>query len=529
MGERITRTVMYCGAAVLSMCALAVGGGAAAATDTGTVMDGTSFLDLMPAADGALWGLEYGPLGAAIDRIGTGRLLTHVSSPAGWMLRQHLDPITLPDGSVGMFLPNAGSGQDAADATHALVRFDRDTGAVSQVTALPPAAAQSSGFTIAPDGAIWFARSCEDRLGRIAPKSGRISYVRLPRLGCGPRRTVRRERGAGLAFDAKGALWLVNLCMGRIDRVSLTLHVRQWRAPLISCPQPGAFDLPAAIPATIVPDPNGGIAYASSAIGAGSGRVQDGRRQRFPSYGAGVFTADGTLWRLTPRGIERRSPDGEMSTFGMARRLTWLSELVTTPAGGVAAMRASYWRSYGGDSHNPPTPVYLDPEIVVLTHDGSESSIPLPDGGTDASAQLSSARLARAPDGSYAIGQGRVGLGGYPYLPRLLRILPDDLAPPPSSRASVRMVLGHVGRVVWLQLSCAADPARFCVGSVTLKGASIASTSTPFALAGQTRGAVPVRLGAATARRLRSGVLQTTAVITSDDAPTTRRALKLSH
>jgi hypothetical protein len=490
-------------------------------------MDRTSLFDLTPAADGALWGLEYGPLGAAIDRIGAGGLLTRVTAPTGWSVGLHLDPLALQDGSVGMFLPNTASNQDPAHETHALVRFDRDTGAVSQVTTLPSAAATAHGFTVAPDGAIWFAKSCEDKLGRIAPGSGRISYVRLPRLGCGPRRTVRRERGAALAFDAKGALWLVNLCMGRIDRVSLRLHVREWRAPLVSCPQPGTFDLPPATPATIVPDPNGGIAYASRAIGAGSGRVHDGRRQRFPSYGAGVFTADGTLWRLVPRGIERRSPDGATLTFAVAHGLTWLSELTRTSTGGVAAVRASYWRSYDGDSHNPPTPVYLAPKIVVLANDGSESSIPLPDGGTDASAQLNSAQLARAPDGSFAIGQGRFGLGGYPYLPRLLRIVPDDLAPPPPPRASVRMVLGHLGRMVWLQLSCAADPARFCVGSATLTGASVAST--PFALAGQTRGAVPVRLSIQAARTLRSGRLRTTAVVSSDDAPTTRRALKLPH
>jgi hypothetical protein len=509
----------------LLFSSVAICGGTAAAASVQVLAD-QAFFGLAPAPDGTLWALSGDPSGTSVVRIDENGVLTRAPGPEGrWLWSGAWHPLVLPDGTVGMFLR---SGWGDATQPQALIRFDAASGAVSSVTDLPAPAQTASGLTVAPDGAIWFARSCEDEIGRIAPGTERISYVRLPRVGCGRSRAARRELGAGLAFDVRGALWLVNLCMGRIDRVSLTGRVREWRAPLISCPPPGSFDLPLPVPATIELDPNGGIAYANRAMGAGSSRVRDGHRQRFPSYGAGVFTADGALWRLVPDGIERTAVDGTVSRYPEPSGSTPLTELAPTRTDGVAVVRASYWRSYGGDSHNAPTPVYLAPRLVVIAPDGSETSTPLPDGDTDASWQVSTAALVLAPDGSFLMSEGLVGVNGFTYSSHLLRITADASAPDRMPVASVRGTLGRVGRTLWLQLSCDADVARFCVGTATLAVAGMAHGVARFAIPGQQRKAVPVHIGAAAVRALRrTGRLNALAVVASNGAPTSRRALVL--
>lgn len=524
MAGKLRRALAWASVGLLLACGAATAGGTAAAATVQVLMP-KAFFGLSPEPDGALWGLEEGPLGGGIVRIGSSGLLTQAPVDASWSLWSGLwRPFVMPDGTLAMFLRHGGS--RLADGTQALARFDPATGALSQSADLPGPAATASGLAVAPDGAIWFARSCEDKIGRIAPGSSRITYVRLPRLGCGAGRAVRRELGAGLAFDVRGALWLVNLCMGRIDRVSLSGRVREWRTPLISCPPPGAFELPVALPATIELDPNGGISYASRAMGGGSGRMRDGRRQRFPSYGAGVFTSDGALWRLVPDGIERTAADGTVRRFPEPPGEAQLTELVPTRTSGVAVVRARYWREYGGDSHNPPTPVYLDPTLAVVAPDGSESSTPLPDGGADAPWQVSGAAVALSPDGSFLVGEGLVGPDGYSYSSRTLRVTPDVPALDRTPAAFVRTVLGRVDRTLWLQVSCAADVARFCVGTTMLAGPGTAGVAAPFAIPGGQRRAVSLRLGAAAARILRRvGRLRVTAVVSSHGAPTTRRML----
>jgi streptogramin lyase len=263
------RTIACASAAIL---AIATASGAAVAASTTVIAAPAPFWGFVPGTDGALWGLQYDRDGPAVVRVDRTGPLTRTPPPGGLPFNGWR-PFTGPDGAVSLFvrLPSQ---------TPALMRLQPGSGAVGSIAELPLAAAGASGLTVAPDGAVWFARSCDDLLGRIAPGSGRISYMRLPRLGCGQHRAARRELGAALAFDTRGALWLVNLCMGRIDRMSLRGRVREWRTRLISCPSQDSFDLPVATPATIELDPDGGISYASRAVGGGSGRVHDGRRER---------------------------------------------------------------------------------------------------------------------------------------------------------------------------------------------------------------------------------------------------------
>jgi streptogramin lyase len=501
--------------AIAALCAavlLAIGSAEAPAATSVTTIPGLDYANtLWPGPDGSSWGNAYDPSGGVrIIRVGAAGLLSRTDPPTGGSLDlRNGGMLVLPDGAVAAFL--------RASSAPALVRFDAATGQAARVTRLPASAEGAYGLAVAPDGAVWFARSCEDKVGRVLPGSDRVEHVQLPALGCGTL-AKGRELGARLAFDSNGALWLVNLCMGRIDRIGLSRRVREWRAPGIAC------DDYYGVRTTIAVDPHGGVSYAArGGFGAGSGRVHDGRRERFDNYGAGVFTGDGALWREVLRGVERRDPDG---TRTLVRTPATLSDLVPTRGGGVAVVGASFWRSYGGDSHNLPTPAYLDTHILSISPDGAQTAYALPDGGTDAPWQVSGANLSLGPDGAFYVGEGLVSLDGLGYSSRLLRAIPDTLEPPAAPIARVARTLGRVGRTVWLQLSCGAEPGRYCIGTATLGGSNIAHAAR-FAIAGQARGAVPVRLDWRGARTLvRRGELRAPAIVRSGGTET-RRSLAI--
>ncbi len=313
--------------------------------------------------------------------------------------------------------------------------------------------------------------------------------------------------------------------MGRIDRVALDGRVREWRAPRIAC------DEHEGVETTVVPDPRGGIAYASRGLyGGGSGRVRAGRRERFPSFGAGTFTRDGALWRSVPTGVERRAADGRIATFQTPRGLTQVSAPTPTRDGGVAVVRASYWRSYGGDAHSDPVSTYLDARLTLLAPDGSQTDVPLPDSGTDAFPHFGGTSLTLGPDGAFYLHELRVGADEYHLSTQLLRVLPDGAMTPRPPDAAVQRVLGRVGRTLWLQVGCDADAARFCSGSVTLAGMGMTDGAGPFALAGGVPGAVPVTLGSRALETLRRrGSVHATVVVAPAGAAISQRTVTVTR
>lgn len=521
MGREGRRRFALLGAVI---ALLAMPTGVASAIDVTTVPDAPPFGALVPAPDGLLWNVGPSDDGDApaiglvrVGANGASRTVLSNLGSSGAALQ------LLPDGSMGLLAHRFDERIDGwvHDGT-ALVRIRPGSGAVASVTQLPAAADEATAVAVTPDGAIWFARSCAGRLGRIAPE-GRLTYVRLPQAHCRIGAGVAEE-GASLAVDPKGALWFANLCTGRIDRVSLAGRVRQWRVPRLDC---GGY---LGVTTRLSLDPFGGIAWTADVEGLqSSGRIHDGRLRLFDFAGANVFTADGALWRAVPQGIERRDVNGATELFRKPDALWDLSDLVPVHDDGVAVVRGSYWRTDPiSDPHVPPTRAFLDGRVVMLRPGGAETAVSLPDGTPDAASQLSAATLALGPDGHFYVREQRVAEEHFVHSSRLLRVRPDGLPAPRTPAARVRAVLGLVGRIAWVQVSCDAAIARFCVGTVRLTGRDVSRAPARFALAGQSRGVVPVTLGGRALRLLREGgKLSATAVVRIDAGTVTRSPVKL--
>jgi streptogramin lyase len=530
---RVRRALSAVGAAMALLCA-----GAGVGEAQVSVIPGASPVDgLTTGTDGTLWGIAYDANGFDVVRLDRGGVLTSTAAPAG------LHPVDsngalhpLPDGSMGLFARRQAGTGGAREDRLLLLRFAAGSGALTQRLELPPAAGSASGVAVAPDGAVWFARSCADEIDRVAA-SGRVAHVRLGRLGCElgdglPDGPSTMEPGTGLAFDGSGALWLANLCQGRVTRVALDRRVRSWRAPAIECMDD--VGAPTARPARIVPGPDGGIFFAGSAgtVGetgsAAAGAITGGGRElRFP-YGSGAFGADGALWHTVPRGVERRETTGAVTRFARRTPTTILSGLVPTRGGSVAFVRARYWKSVdAGDPHSPPWRLYLGAALVQLGAEGTEAGIPLPDGGPDAETQLESTGAVLGPDGAVWISEARMGATPPRYAQRLVRTDLGELSAPRTPVARVSAVLGRVGGTAWVQVACGAERARFCVGSAALAG-GLARGPAHFAIEGEQRGAVPIALSRGALQRLRRHrAVHAAVVLSSGGGALTRRTVRL--
>jgi streptogramin lyase len=508
------------------MGTLAAATQAAATIDVIPMAASSGLEQITPGSDGELWAVQWtqdvttGVTTYGVVRLDSGGITSHAALPAGFVpfdTNGLLHP--LPDGSMGVFAQQLNySGSYSVPASIALLRFAPRSGALTSDTRLPAAAIGSSGLAVAPDGAVWFARSCRDELDRVVA-NGAISRVRLPSLGCG-RKAPGRELGAGLAFDVNGALWLVNLCMGRVDRLALDGRVREWWAPRISCPY-HEFDTSEATPQRIVVDPHGGISYDGPPATAGNTRGRRAHGSRFPARGAGLFTHDGRLWFASGSGARRLDPDGATTTLPGPHTLSGLSNLSPTPTGGVALVRGSYWKSFDFQVRDSvPIPFYLRPQLVEVAPDGAERSWDLPDGGTDAPTQLSSSTVVLGPDGAQWMNEYRVALDPYfRSARRLVRVLPDDVQPPRAPVTRVRAMLARSGGTAWLQLACGAQLARFCTGTVTVLHSSLVRGPTRFSIAGGMCGAVPLRLSPAARQQLRRGARTVDVVVRVTDGP----------
>jgi hypothetical protein len=283
-----------------------------------------------------------------------------------------------------------------------------------------------------------------------------------------------------LQLASDGALWLVNLCQRWIARVAVDGTVRQWRPRHAVCLASDYFDT-YVVDVTVTADRAGGIAYESA-----DGRIR------------GQVSAGGKLVESLPAPSPVELPDGRTT--------------VTTLAG----RDGGRW-GIGGVSHTDysgkvPNTTYTQPMVRFVAGDGSEQLLPL-------DAEVGAAATPRleliGPDGALWAQYGE----------RLLRITPAGLAAERVPTARAERVSGSRGRALWLELSCDAEVARWCRGSVRLRGAA---APTRFVIAGQRHGAVRLTLGARAVRALSRGrALRSTAVVRSDDAPATTRALVL--
>ncbi len=164
---------------------------------------------------------------------------------------------------------------------------------------------------------------------------------------------------------------------------------------------------------------------------------------------------------------------------------------------------------YGG---KVPSTTYTRPLVRYVAGDGTEQLQPLDDLVGAATVPY---RQLIGPDGALWAQYGQ----------RLLRITPTGLAAERTPTARAVRLAGSRGRAIWLELACDADVARWCRGSVQLRGAA---APTRFVVAGQRHAAVRLTLSPRAVRALSRGrVVRSTAVVHSDDAPTTTRGLVL--
>lgn len=198
------------------LAAVALPAGASAVDRTASYdLGGTGIVPVTAttASDGALWASAAG--GGTVRVADDGSLRRFADAP-GW--REHL--IALRGGDVAAVV--------AGTRGKEVVTLRR--GGRRSVRRLP-FATRAATVAVQPDGTVWYARSCDDRLVRVAV-GGRLHRVRLPRLGC---RFVDEwetpQASETIVRGADGATWLANRCQGRVVRVDRRDRVLVRRLP----------------------------------------------------------------------------------------------------------------------------------------------------------------------------------------------------------------------------------------------------------------------------------------------------------
>ncbi|ADB51929.1 hypothetical protein Cwoe_3511 [Conexibacter woesei DSM 14684] len=388
----------------------------------------------------------------------------------------------------------------------ALARTDA-MGSSLKLTSLPEAARGAFGFALEADGTVWFARACKDAIYRRLP-SGKLTRFQLRGVGC----SESAEGNSGMIVGPDGAAWLVNLAQKRAARVDANGRVREWRVAV-----PEEMNLWGRS-TQLAADPRGGLAFADAAQPGEpqiSGRVTaTGKVRLSETAGTPAFGSDGTLWETTTRGLRRTAPDGRTTD-------------ITVPGApdvfAVALARDGAPWFLGGTLWSGPS---LPSEYLSLVAGGvppgTESEVPAAAIAAIPAHSSQGNGIALGGDGAIwtslwntAGDQGRM----------VTRIVPSEIAAARKPVGSVRRVLARTGRTVVLQLACDAERGRFCLGKVRLVGAT---SPTPYVVEGQSAAAVRMTLGPRAARTLRRGrAVRTTAIVRSEGAGETRRALTL--
>lgn len=325
----------------------------ARATDLSVPQRGSdvSFVELV-AADGAAWAVGWD--GRVVRVSASGRLHRYGGErPENWYRLSRLTP--LPRGSAALV-----SGDVNAPRT---IRY-RPDGTID-VTRLPRQVADAGVAAVTADGATWFARSCADRLWRVAP-GGATRVLRLPRLGCDfvdewnwPERAQTLVRAGG------GAVWLANVCQGRIVRAG-----RRGR-PLVRTLAPACVDdeqgLVARTPAVL--EPRGALRLPGLRIGAG------GTVRRSPAIAVAPQTAaDGSGWALSADGrqatVSRPGSAPRTISFGSAAAPLYVWALAPSRNGAVFVATPS--------PRDGPLPPAASVRVGAVRADGSVVTRPLP-------------------------------------------------------------------------------------------------------------------------------------------------------
>lgn len=455
-------------------------------------------------ADGALWatgsdrsGLFRAKQDGTQQRVDRGQLAS---------VRVVAGPTSLADGTVAVVV----GGSDE----RRIVRL-RDGRPVRSVV-LPRTAAKAKTAAIAPDGTVWLAMSCADRLTRVSP-AGSTRSIRLRGLGCRHvDEWVQPENGQVLQRGADGATWLANLCQGRIVRVDRRERVREWRLPPTCSKDRGNVVAPARAHA----EPDGGLRLPGVRITA------SGALRRDPGIVVPDVVTPGGEWTRGDDGstVVWRGRGGRTRTFalGGADRSLYAWTL-------AAGSDDSVW--FGGGSLRSSVGDVLqsvDPRFEERPLVGSVR----PDGG---GAEQSMPWTQEKPLVTYVVrlaagadGRAWVLETGSPFREQpVSRLGRADLGASRlrAPRPSVLRVLERSGGRLWLQLSCDAPAGRFCAGDVRLTdghGRALTAGRTRFVLAGAARDAVALTLTRLARRLTRDGPLRVRASLRGRSGAATR-------
>src|SRR5216684_1582324 len=123
------------------------------------------------------------------------------------------DPLAARDGSLWY------TGQMA----NVLGRLDPRTGKVTEYPMPDPEAKDPHTLTFDKSGILWFTVQNANRIGRLDPKSGEIKLLTPP---------TAKSRPYGMALDSKGKLFVVQFGTNKVARVDpKTLEIREYPLP----------------------------------------------------------------------------------------------------------------------------------------------------------------------------------------------------------------------------------------------------------------------------------------------------------
>ncbi len=233
------------------------------------------------AGDGAAWLLSWNGDVARVSASGSVR--RYRKTPYHGQALSRLTP--LADGGAALAIGNWSEPRT----------FHFRPDGATRVTKLPRQAVGSGVGLVTPDGATWVARSCSDRLWRVAPGGG-TRLLRLPRLGCDHVDEWNvPEESQTLVPAGGGAVWLANACQGRVARAGA--HGRLLVRRVAS--QCADDDLGRVTRTLAVLAPRGALWLPGARIGAG------GVVRRAPNAAVPTQTGpDGSGWTLSADGTQ---------------------------------------------------------------------------------------------------------------------------------------------------------------------------------------------------------------------------------
>lgn len=462
--------------------------------------------DLTSGPDGALWMTGgHGPT-TPLSRMTTTGQSERIDVDDDSAPRASMGIVPLADGGVALI--TAGDGPQRSVRRLVSVR----SGMSPRVRKLPVGVGSRGAVAIGPDRSVWFARSCDDVLGRVTPH-GRVERRRLPRLGClRVDDRVGVERSSVIRLGSDGSVWLVNRCQGRIVRLRHDGRIRQWRlAPLCDAdPETGEQR-----PSRALAEPDGGLRVERARVSAG-GALRVGAGIVVPD----VVTADGSEWWVQPGATQvvRRGSDGARQAVQVAEPGGAVIKATPAASGGLAVLVAG--PDQGGYSRSAAV------DVVVVSGDAVRARTRLAE--SVSAFDWPSLSLTAGPDGALWAADPSYEASAAEPVRSLLRV--PDLASPPRPRASLARVIGRDGARIWLQVTCAAPPGALCNGTVALRqrGRGSLLRTTPRYVAA---GGMPVTVAAELTRRARRalqrrGALHARATVTSRSA-TVHRNLEI--